>query len=195
MGGFTVDLKDVNKAIWAIYYQRVFYDYAELKSVYPFSYLLIPPTVEPSLASIRVIAVSRIIVDALNGRPEDFTGDYSKELYIDIPLNYWNRGCDVYGCIWIKENIFKPQDIHLFHSGNNKLIENKYGYRMCVGTPDSFKDMKNVLLEAVKTADNTMVAYERVQSGSSDRVILNAYSHGDAGKEEYLNDRTRYLPR
>lgn len=187
-------MKDVNKAIWSIYYQKVFHDYTELKVLYPFSYLLIPPTVEPSLASIRVIAVSKEIVEAVNGHAEDFTSDYSKEVFIDIPLNYWNRGCDVYGCKWIDEKRFKPRDVHLFHSGN-KLIENRYGYRMCVGTPDSFKDMKNVLLEAVKTADNILVAYERVQSGFSDLVILNAYSHGEAGKEEYLNDRTRYLSR
>ena len=78
---------------------------------------------------------------------------------------------------------------------DSALVENKFGYKMCVGTPEAFSSMKNVLLEAVKTADNMLVAYERVQSGTSDRVILNAYSHGDIGRKEYQNDRKRYVPR
>ena len=192
MGRFTIDLEE--KVIWSLYYERVFKDYAELKAVYPFSYLLVLPTVKPSLASVTVIAVSKAIVEAVAGGPEDFTGEYSKEIHIELPMGYWIKGCNVYGCNWIDESKFKARDIHRFHSGN-KLIENRYGYQLCVGTPESFKSMKNVLLEAVKTADNTLVAYERVQSGISDQVILNAYSHGDAGKEEYQNDRRRYIPK
>lgn len=192
MGRFIVDLDE--NVIWPLYYKRVFQDYAELKTVYPFSYLLIPPTIKPSLASINVIAVCKDIIDAVDGRPDDFVSGYSKQIHINLPIGYWNNGCNVYGCKWIDESKFKASDIHLFHSGN-KLIENQFGYQMCVGTPASFKSMKNVLLEAVKTADNMLVAYERVQSGISDQVILNAYSHGDAGKEEYQNDRRRYVPR
>lgn len=192
MGRFTIDLEE--KVIWSLYYETVFHDYNELKAVYPFSSLLIPPTTKPSLASVSVIAVSKEIIEAVDGQPEDFMGEYSKGIHIDLPMGYWNTGCNVYGCKWIDESKFKSKDIHLFHSGN-KLIENRYGYQMCVGTPDSFKSMKNVLLEAVKTADNTLVAYERVQCGISDRVILNAYSHGDAGKVEYQNDRRRYVPK
>lgn len=194
MGRFDIELLEEKKIIWKIYYQKVFHDFVELKATYPFSWLLIPPTVEPSLASVRVIAVNSIIIDAVDGRPEDFIGEYSKEIYIDLPMDYWNEGCKVYGCKWIDESKFALKDVHLFHSGNN-WVENKYGYQMCVGTPDSFRNMNNVLLEAVRTADNTLVAYERVQCGLSDRVILNAYSHGNAGKEEYLFDTTRYKPR
>lgn len=194
MGRFIVKLEVLDKFIWSFYYNKVFHDYTELKAVYPFSYLIIPPTVEPSIASIRAIAVDQVIVDAVDGCPEDFIGEYSKEIYIDMPLNYWTTGCRVYGCKWFDEKKFKPKDIHLFHSGN-QLVENKYGYKMCVGISDSFPHMNNVVLEAIKTADNILVAYERVQSGLSDSVILNAYSHGDAGKNEYLNDRSRYISR
>ena len=111
-----------------------------------------------------------------------------------IPLDYRSSGCLVYGGKWIDERKIPAKDMHLFHS-NNRLVENRFGYKMCVGTPESFSFMKNVLLEAVKTADNMLVAYERVQSGTSDRVILNAYSHGDIGRKEYQNDRKRYVPR
>ena len=190
MGRFNLNFYE--KGIWSFYYDKVFRDFAELKAVYPFSYLLLPPTVKPSLVSVNVIAVCKDIVDAVDGQPNDFTGEYSKEIYIDLPMGYWNIGCNVYGCKWINKSKFKDKDIHLSHSGN-KLIEKRFGYQMCVGTPDSFKSLKNVLLEAVKTADNTLVAYERVQSGLSDQVIMNAYSHGDAGKEEYKNDRRRYV--
>ena len=187
-------MEEVKKIIWTIYYERVFHDYAELKAAYPFSYLIIPPTMKPSLVSVRVIAATKEIIEALNGCPEDFTGDYSKEIHIDVPMDYWNNGCNVYGCKWFDSNKYELKDIHLFHS-KNKLIENRFGYQMCVGTPDSFKNMKNVLLEAVKTANSILVAYERVQCGLSEHVFLNAYSHGDAGKEEYLYDRKRYMPR
>lgn len=187
-------MEALNKFIWSFYYSKVIHDFTELKAVYPFSYLIIPPTMKPSIASIRALAVNRVIVDAVEGCLEDFTGEYSKEIYMDIPLNYWITGCGVYGCKWFDEKKFKPKDIHLFYSGN-QLVENKYGYKMCVGVSDSFGHMNNVILEAIKTADNILVAYERVQSGLSDSVILNAYSHGLAGENEYLNDKTRYIPR
>lgn len=115
-------------------------------------------------------------------------------IHLKITLDYRSSGCLVYGGKWIDERKIPAKDMHLFHS-NNQLVENRFGYKMCVGTPESFSSMKNVLLEAVKTADNMLVAYERVQSGTSDRVILNAYSHGDIGRKEYQNDRKRYVPR
>ena len=194
MGELTQDLEAIKKIVWQNYYSNVLSDYSGLKDVYPFSWLLIPPTVEPSLASVSVIAVNKSIIDSVGGKPEDFKGEYSKQIFIEIPLDYRGRGCYVFGGKWIDESKLPAKDVHLFHS-NNRLVENRFGYQMCVGTPESFSSMKNVLLEAVKTADNMLVAYERVQSGVSDRVILNAYSHGDTGRKEYRNDRKRYIPR
>lgn len=194
MGKLTPDFEKIKKTIWQNYCSMVLEDFSGLKQEYPFSHLLIPPTVEPTLASATVIAVNRVIVDAVDGKPEDFQDEFSKLIYIEIPLDYRKRGCQVYGGKWIDDSKIPAKDLHLFHS-NNRLVENRYGYQMCVGTPESFSSMKNVLLEAVKTADNMLVAYERVQSGVSDRVILNAYSHGDTGRKEYQNDRKRYVPR
>lgn len=189
MGRFAVNLRKRD-----VYYVSVKQDFEELKTEYPFAMLTIPPTVEPSLASITVIAVNNVIIDAVCGRPEDFIGEYSKKLRIEIPEDYKTVGCRVFGCGWFDESKFKNKDIHLYHRGN-KLIENAHGYEMCVGTPESFPMMKNVILEAVRTADNIMVAYERVQRGETDKVILNAYSHGDAGREEYRRDKKRYKSR
>ena len=190
MERFIIDLDE--KVILPFYYEMVFQDYAELKAAYPFSHLLVPPTVKPSLASVTVVAVSKAIIDAVDGRPEDFTGEYSKVIYIELPMGYWNKGCNVYGCKWFDGSKFRARDIHLFPT-RDKLIENRFGYQMCIGIPESFMSMNNVLLGAVKTADNMLVAYERVQSGISNQVILNAYTHGNAGKVEYQNDRRRYV--
>ena len=194
MGKLTPDLENIRRIVWQNYCRMVLEDFSGLKEEYPFSTLLILPTAEPSLASASVIAVNRAIVEAVNGRPEDFQGEFSKLLHIEIPLDYRNSGCRVYGGKWIDDSKIPAKDVHLFHS-NTRIVENKYGYQMCVGTPESFSTMKNVLLESVKTADNMLVAYERVQCGLSDRVILNAYSHGESGKEEYRKDKKRYVPR
>lgn len=194
MGKLTPGWEELERITWQTYYSRVIEDYSGLKEMYPFSSLHILPTAKPSFATITVIAVNKTVIDAVNGNQEDFTGEYSKQLFLELPIDYRERGCKVYGGKWINKSKFSVKDIHLFHS-NSQLIENKYGYQMCVGTPESFPFMKNVLLEAVKTAENMLVAYERVQCGLSDRVILNAYSHGEAGKEEYRKDKKRYVPR
>ena len=194
MGNLTPELEKIRRTLWQNYCRMVLEDFSGLKKEYPFSYLLIQPTAEPSLALASVTAVNRNIIEAVNGRPEDFQGEFSKLIHLEIPLDSRSSGCLVYGGKWIDERKIPAKDMHLFHS-NKQLVENRFGYKMCVGTPESFSSMKNVLLEAVKTADNMLVAYERVQSGTSDRVILNAYSHGDIGRKEYQNDRKRYVSR
>lgn len=190
----VINLNEISKNEWAFYYEHVISDFAELKAEYPFAFLSILPTVEPSLASITVIAVSKNIIESVSGSPSDFLGPFSKKIFIEIPLFYRKIGCEVYGCDWIDKSKFEEKDIHLSHRGN-AIAKNRYGYLMCVGVPESFKLMNNVILEAVKTAENMLVAYERVQSGASDTMILNAYSHGDVGKEEYRKDRNKYVPR
>lgn len=167
-------------------------DFVEMKKSYPFSYLTIPPTVEPSIASITVIAVNKSLIEAVQGKQEDFTGEYSKRLLLIVPLGYRTEGCKVYGGKWIDTRLFQNKDIHFFHE-NGRLIQDERGLYMCVGTPDSFSNMKNVIFEAVTTAANMLVAYERVQSGASQELYLKAYSHGNQGKEEYLRDKKRYI--
>ncbi|MEG0835763.1 MAG: hypothetical protein RR413_10005 [Christensenellaceae bacterium] len=187
-------MEDQNKEAWIGYYKKVKHDFEELRKRYPFSELILPPTVKPSQAKIISIAVEKRLVEAINGRQNDFLGTYSKQIYLEIPFDYAQRGCIVYGGKWIDVSNLKPRDIHLY--GNKKLlINNPYGYELCVGTPESCSHMRNVILEAVRTADNLLVAYERVQTGESSDLILHAYSHGVAGRNEFVKDRMKYVLR
>ena len=70
------------------YYRNVFEDFEELKRVYPFCYLTILPTVEPREASIRVVAADKGLIDITGATEDDFLGEYSRELWIGIPLSY-----------------------------------------------------------------------------------------------------------
>lgn len=178
---------------WEIYYEHVKRDFIELREIYPFSSLTIPPTVKPSLASIDVIAVCKHLLDAVQGQPEDFIGEYSKKLRLLVPDEYWKNGCCVYGGGWVDTTLFLDKDIHFFHN-EGKLIRTEHGLHLCVGTPESFSKMKNVILESVRTAENMLIAYERAQSSESKEIYLKAYSHGNLGKEEYIKDRARYIP-
>lgn len=190
MGSLTKDYSEINVIVWSNYYRSVLADYSGLKDEYPFSHLFIPPTSKPGFASISVIAVNNTIIKAVEGGPKDFLGEYSKLIYLEIPLDYQQRGCKVFGCGWVDCRRLRKEDLHFFKSKGNK-----FGYQMCVGVPESFSSMKNVLLEVVKTADNMLVAYERVQRDPSKRLILNAYAHGDVGREAYQKDKKRYVSR
>ena len=175
---------------WINYYKKVKHDFEELKNRYPFSELILPPTAKPSQAKIMSIAVEKRLIDTINGKRDDFLGAYSKQIFLEIPLDYTQSGCIVYGGKWINVDSIKPQDIHLYRK-NKHFHNSAYGYELCVGIPESFSHMRNVILEAVRTADNLLVAYERVQTGESTDLILHAYSHGDTGRNEYAKDRKK----
>lgn len=183
-----------NTSKWKEYYKSVHNDYRELKRLYPFSNLCIPPTVNPSLARIHVVAVSREIVERTCACRADFTSEYSKELFISVPEDYQHSGCNVYGGKWIDVEILLEPEVHLYV---DKCISvgGFSGYKLCVGTPESFQDMNNVILENVRTADNMLVAYERRMKGENEELELLAYSHGDKGKKEYRNNKHRYHPK
>lgn len=121
----------------------------------------------------------------------DFTDEYSRELHIEIPVNYRENGCKVYGAGWIDPKKFENKDIHFY----SRARLQPDGFELCVGTPESFPMMKNVILENVKTAENMLIAYERVMTGASDHLDLIAYAHGENGRKQFQQNKTRYLPR
>ena len=162
-----------------------------MKIIYPFSYLTILPTVSPSIATIKVIAVTADLIAETYSIKSDYLGEYSKELHIDIPINYRKTGCVVYAGKWIDISKCKYEDIHL-QQERGRYICTRYGYSLCVGTPESFSNLENVLLENVRTADNMLVAYERIMRDEADRLELNAYAHGDAGRIQFKNSRKKY---
>ena len=97
----------------------------------------------------------------------------------------------MYGANWIETEKLENKDIHFFHN-NGELIRTKYGLQICVGIPDSFPMMKNVILENVRTAENMLIAYERLLTGQSDKLELIAYMHGERGRMQFQQNEKRY---
>lgn len=175
-----------NKMIATTYYHRLFSDYSELKRLYPFTKLFIPPTVQPREVKIVVIAVGADLIGQLHAKPEDFTNEYSKLIEVAVPYNYKERGCNVYGGEWIDLNKIRKEDQHIMGQLGDGRFE------LCVGVPTSFSEMENVILECVRTADNYLVAYEKYLRGISKSLELISYSHGKTGVDKYGKDKKRY---
>ncbi len=186
-----LDSNELDK--WRQYYKCVHHDFNGLINSYPYSELRIPPTVSPSLAEIFVVAVTKSFIEKSGSCKEDFLNCFSRQLYISVPIDYRCSGCNVYGGKWLDSNLLSDSDIHFYF--NNKMIVDSFGgFKMCVGTPESFVEMTNVILENVKTAENMLIAYERKMRGDSKSLEMIAYSHGDAVRKEYIINKKRYNP-
>lgn len=169
------------------YYRNVQHDILELKQEYPFTKMVIIPLVNPGAVELNVIAVNKTLISEFNAQENDLKGEYSKEIKVVIPYDYKDNGCKIYGASWIElEKI--PQKNHHFN-GEDKENGN---YLFCVGVPQSFRNLKNVILENVRTAERMMIAYENFQRGITTKVELIEYSHGEEGKNEYNRNRKRY---
>ena len=194
----TIDTKEIgwendhlNAEKWQSYFETVKQDFAELKEHYPFSVMINPPTQTANLIHIRTVAANKELINRINATEADFTKVFSRNLLIVVPREYKSIGCEVYGAGWVDLEKLREEDRHF----NRPRILTKDGYRMCVGTPDSFNNLKNVILENVKTAENMLIAYERYQIGITDHLELIAYSHGEKGREEYRRSKTKYTSR
>lgn len=178
--------------VWETYCKEVQKDFKELKAAYPFSYLTIPLTCQPEPAVIRVVAANKALVDAIAGVEADFLEEYSRELYLIVPPDYQKRGCMVFGAKWLDLSKISAQDVHLNHH-NNKFIERSYGFYLCVGTPESFNLLKNVILENVRTAEQMLIGYERIMRGCTKTFDVIAYTHGDAGRKQYKKNKNKFI--
>lgn len=171
------------------YYEDIKKDFNQLKEYYPFSKICIIPTVKPSPVEIEIVAASRELVKEMEAKETDFTGEYSRRLKVVVPFDYKKRGCNVYGGAWLDAKRIKESDQHFY------TTEKKNGMPLlCVGVPSSFAEMKNVLLENVRTADEMLNAYELLLCGKTQRLILKAYAHGYDGERQYETDRKKYRP-
>ena len=191
MGRYTINTPDT---AWNLYYKNIIADFHTMKKHYPFSYLTIPPTSYPEPATIRVVAVNRKLIEMTAAVESDFTEEYSRELHLIVPLQYKQNGCDVCGADLVDIKRLENKDIHFFHE-NGHLIKSRFGYKICVGTPESFSLMKNVILENIKTAENMLIAYERLMREGLDHLELIAYAHGDIGREQFKHNKARYIPK
>ncbi len=159
-------------------------DLKELIFYYPFTKIIIIPTANPSPIKLEIIAVNKEIIDKLLAREEDFVGEYSKRIIVEIPSNYPKEHCIITGGSWIDYNSIDQTDRHFYLRGNK-------GVEFCVGVPTSIKELKNVLLENVITVDNLLTGYEMLQRKMTDKLEVRAYSHGNEGIEEYNNEKNR----
>ena len=179
---------DINQYLQ--YRSHLIRDFHELIIQYPFSTITFLPTVYPSPAILRVIAVHKKLIDEVMGTSSDFTGIYSKELFVEVPFDYQRNGCDLYGASWVDLHRIEEKDRHFF----NECRKTRHGYKLCVGVPESFPLMNNVVLENVKTAENMLIAYERIMCGETSVLEdVKTYSHGTAGRLEFKKDKKRYI--
>ena len=169
-----------------VYVEDVFADIQQARKKYPFIEATLLPTVDPTPIQLRVVAVNKSLLEQTNATCEDFVGPYSKELEIIVPFDYKNAGCKVYGGKWIDTIMVKEEYQHF----NGKRKDSCYLF--CVGVPESFPQMENVILENIKTAEKILIAYELYQTGETKILELNAYSHGTKGINEYIEDKKKY---
>lgn len=170
---------------YGTYYSSVFRELEELKSEYPFVKIVFEPTVEPKPIRAQVIAVSNDIIRSTLAKEADFLGPFSKALEVIIPFSYKTEGCEIYGGEWI--NI---KDIEVKHQHfNGKRDDGKLLF--CVGVPDSFETLDNVILENIRTADKMLVAYHLLITGKTKNLELKAYNHGKRGIDEYRKSKAK----
>ena len=168
------------------YYDNVKQDIVELRQEYPFLQFHIFPTASPLPITIDVIAANKKIIYQTCAVRNDFVGKYTKKLKIVVPFDYKEKGCTVFGGSWIDMKQIPEKDQHIY------LPLTQDGYKLCVGVPQSFSEMNNVILENVKTAECMLIAYERFLRGWDNKINLIAYSHGEKGKKEYARNKQRY---
>ena len=83
-------------------------------------------------------------------------------------------------------------DIHLVRE--KSITENTiWGYKLCVGTPESFALMQNVILENVRTAEHMLIGYEHIMRGETKSLDIIAYDHGDAGRKQFKKNKHRFI--
>lgn len=182
--------KDVERFCETGYYRDVLSDLKQLNGEYPFVRPILIPTTNPSPIELIVTAVTAKEINSLCATEEDFLGEYSRSLYVIVPFNYKEKGCLVYGGEWIDLNRIKYSDKH-FNSRNpetekdfSRKIKDK-SLLFCVGVPDSFPKLENVILENINTAREMLIAYKLYQTGQTDKLELIAYSHGERGISEF----------
>ena len=77
---------------WSEYYADVRQDIEGLKTVYPFVQVFLPPTTQPQLVQLTVVAVDNDVVHETFATKDDFLGEYSKRVFVTIPRDYKLKG-------------------------------------------------------------------------------------------------------
>ena len=169
------------------YYRNIKRDVDETRKYY--RYIEELPTVclnKPTLKVFRVVAVSNEIFDETLSSKEDYLGEYSREIFVVVPLQYRKTGCLVYGANWDNISDIPDKYLHI----NKKYANGEY-HELCVGVPQSFEEEKNAFLSSVRTAEHILRAYMLYLSNETKSINLLAYSHGEEGIKEYEKNRQK----
>ena len=174
-----------NTADYNEYFRAVMSDLSELKEQYPFTRRILLPTTSATPIELDITAVRADLISQTGASESDFLGKYSRRIHVTIPYDYRKKGCLVYGGKWI--DCKKIPNRYQHFNG----VEPDGSLLFCVGVPESFSQLKNVILECVKTADNMLTAYEIYQCGRSKSLELISYAHGERGINEYEKEKMR----
>ena len=175
-----------NKTDYEMYYDAVMADVKELRQYYPFSKRILIPSVKPGPIELDVIGVDAGYLEKTGATETDFIDEFSRRLHIVIPYDYQEKGCLVYGGKWIDYSSIPSSQKHF----NDRLADGTLLF--CVGVPQSFAKLSNVILENIKTADNMLTAYQLLQTGQTKTLNLISYKHGAKGCNEYDKDKKKY---
>ena len=134
------------------YFEDAFTDIKRARKEYPYIETVLLPTADPSEIQLNVIAVNKSMLEQTKSKREDYVGPYSRELEIIVPFDYKKFGCKVYGGKWIDTNLVEKK----YHHFNGK--RNDGYYLFCVGVPESFSKLDNVILENISTAEKMLIA-------------------------------------
>lgn len=139
-----------------------------------------------SFLEFTCLLVSKKEIDEIFSTKEDYLGEYSREAYVIVPFDYEKKGCAVYCKKW--KNISRIPNEH-YHFENFSIYD---FYKLCTGVPESFKFLKSPILECLRTAEQTLIAYELYLRGYNNDIILIDYNHGQKGVIEYASNKRSY---
>lgn len=177
--------KILDKNNYEEYYKQAKKDIVELKEQYPFTKIFLPPTMKLQPFQLDIIAANKDLINISHTSEENYKGKYSRRLKVIVPFDYQKNGCKVYGASWVDLNKIPQKDLHF-----NDMSDDEY--LLCLGVPQSFTCMQNVILENIRTAENMLIAYELFMRGETKKIELIAYSHGKEGEYEYKKRKRKY---
>lgn len=174
-------------------------DYKETIQYYPFSQMVL---VTPEEIHFEVYAINKGEIEKLGLKKSRIAKEeYSKRLFLVVDNNYLKDGPTVYsmekwkGLERIPEESKHFYDFkHLRFEGNKMVCSMPYfiegrGYQTCTSVAEANRDMKNPLLENIKSAEYLLKSYELFLRRINNEIVLRQYEHGDEGVKEYERER------
>lgn len=139
----------------------------------------------PRLISIFGFLVSKDELDLyhLNKNDDHFFEQNFLKISCIIPINYKKIGCRIYD----SDSYIEWDKVPQVHRHINRKIDCEEGNLLCTHIPEEAKDMKNPILENLKTANSLFLEYNKfLRTGKWD---LKEYKHGEEGVKQYYEKR------